>query len=98
MPSTRQGLGYGIGALHWGRGLASEAVAAVIDWAFDQYGLAKTHARPDVRNVGSQRVMEKVGMTREGVLRSHAKRRGVRVDYVYYGLLCQEWKEQRAGA
>lgn len=88
-------LGYGIGTSYWGQGFTSEAVSAVIDWAFDKYSLAKVHARSDVRNVGSQRVMEKAGMAREGVLRSQAKRRGIRVDYVYYGILRQEWDHQR---
>ena len=88
-------LGYAIGRSHWGQGLVPEAGTAVVDWVFQEFGLAKVHARADLRNVGSQRVMEKVGMTREGVLRSHEKRRGVRVDYVYYGLLREEWEERQ---
>ena len=35
--------------------------------------------------------MEKLGMTREGVLRSHEIRRGERIDDVYYGVLRDEW-------
>ena len=41
-------------------------------------------------NVGSWRVMEKLGMTREGLFRSHSVARGVRQDEVYYGLLREE--------
>ena len=38
------------------------------------------------------RVLEKLGMTREGLLRKHLIRRGERVDRVYYGLLREEWE------
>ena len=90
-------LGYAIGRPYWGQGLVPEAGVAVVDWVFEEFALAKVHARADLRNVGSQRVMEKLGMTREGVLRSQSKRRGVRVDYVYYGLLREEWQEIKRG-
>ena len=86
------GLGYGIARTHWGKGLVPEAARAVIGWGFKQYGLTKIYATADLRNKRSQRVMEKLGMTREGVLRSHRKGREGRVDEVYYGLLRQEWE------
>ena len=87
-------LGYGLSRTHWGKGIVPEAAKAVIDWAFEEYGLAKVYATADLRNTQSQRVMEKVGMTREGVLRSHRKGRGERVDEVYYGILRKEWEEE----
>lgn len=87
------GLGYGIARTHWGKGLVPEAALAVIGWGFKQYGLTKIYATADPRNKRSHRVMEKLGMTREGVLRSHRKGREARVDEVYYGLLREEWEE-----
>lgn len=96
-PHEIAGLGYVIAKPHWGKGLAPEAATAVFDWAFAHHGLAKIYARADLRNRRSTRVMEKLGMTREGVLRSHRKGRGERIDEVHYGLLRQEW-EQRAEA
>jgi ribosomal-protein-alanine N-acetyltransferase len=86
------GLGYGLARVKWGMGLMPEAARAVIDWGFTEYGLAKVYARADLRNRRSLRVMEKLGMTREGVLRSHSKGRGERIDEVYYGLLREEWE------
>ena len=84
---------YGITSAHWGKGLVPEAAQAVIDWGFPHYGLAKIYAVADLRNRQSWRVMEKLGMTREGVLRSnHKARGGERVDDVYYGLLREEWE------
>ena len=89
-------LGYDLARVHWGRGLIPEAAHAVAGWAFMEYGLAKIYATADLRNRRSTRVMEKLGMTREGVLRSHRRGRGERVDEVYYGLLCEEWQELSA--
>ena len=73
-----------------------EAAGAVIDWAFDELALEKVHAKADLRNVRSQRVMERLGMTREGVLRGHTRGRGERIDDVYYGLLRDEWEGQKS--
>ncbi len=89
-------LGYAIARSQWGKGLVPEAGRAIVDWGFKGHGLARIYAPADLRNIRSQRVMEKLGMTREGVLRSHRKERGERTDEVYYGILREEW-EQGAG-
>ena len=88
-------LGYGLSREHWGKGLMIEAAGAVIDWGFQERRLAKIFAQTDARNKRSFRVMEELDMTREGVLRSHSKGRGERVDEVYYGLLREEWEKNR---
>ena len=49
----------------------------------------------DVRNARSLRVMEKLGMAREGVLRSHANVRGNRIDVAAYGLVREDWEQER---
>ena len=87
-------LGYGIARAHWGKGLVPEAAKAVIDWGFGRYGLAKIYVTADIRNNRSWRVMEKLGMTREGVLRRHRKARDGRADDVYYGILRDEWESK----
>jgi RimJ/RimL family protein N-acetyltransferase len=85
-------LGYGIARERWGRGLASEAARAMVDYGFEAFGLAKVWARVDPRNLSSVRVLEKIGMVCEGVLRSHVMRRGERTDRAYFGLLRAEWE------
>ncbi len=87
-------LGYGIARKHWGKGLMVEAVTAAIDWAFSEFDLAKVGARADFQNRQSWRVMEKLGMKREGILRSSATNAGERVDMVHYGILREEWERQ----
>ena len=88
-------LHYSLARARWGRGLMVEAAGAVVDWGFEERGLAKVSARADIRNRRSWRVMEKLGMSREGVLRSQGKdpRPGrPRFDDVHYGLLREEWE------
>jgi ribosomal-protein-alanine N-acetyltransferase len=89
-------LGYGLARVCWGGGLATEAARSVVDYGFRSLPLAKVWARADPRNTASVRVLEKLGMTREGLLRAHLLRRGERVDRVYYGLLREEWSSGRA--
>ena len=87
-------LAYAISRDNWGKGLMPEAARAVLEWGFTEFSLAKVYATADLRNQRSWRVMKKLGMTREGVLRCHRKGRGERVDEVYYGLLRGEWEER----
>ncbi len=58
-------------------------------------GVGRIWAFADVRNVASARVMEKLGMQLEGVLRQHDVRRGEFVDRAVYGLLRAEWEAAR---
>ena len=95
-PNAIAMLGYSIARAYWNRGLMTEAAEAVVDWGFNEFGLAKIWSFADVDNVGSWRVMEKIGMTREGTLRSHEVLQGVRRDLHYYGILRSEWKALNA--
>ena len=85
-------LGYGLAREHWGRGLMLEAARAVVGWGFEERGLAKVYSTADLRNKRSWRVVEKLGMTREGLMRSHRVFQGERTDEVYYGILRDEWQ------
>lgn len=64
-------VGYGMARAHWGKGYMPEALRAVITWAFTQPCIFRVQAFCDVENLGSARVMEKVGMEREGLLRRY---------------------------
>ena len=90
---------YALAKSHWGRGLMAEAAGAVVDWAFAERGLHRISAQADVRNRRSWRVMEKLGMRREGVSRSRRKdpRPGYpRIDMAFYGLLREEWEQAKS--
>jgi [ribosomal protein S5]-alanine N-acetyltransferase len=85
-------LGYSVARTLWGRGITTEAARAVVVHAFHGLpDLNRIRARADLRNVASQRVMEKIGMRREGVLRQNRRVRGEAIDEALYGLLRQEF-------
>ena len=95
-PAERNaGMGYSVARPLWGRGLVTEAAAEVIRLAFEGYRLHKVWAHADVRNEASWRVMEKIGMSREGLLREHHMVRGEPGDVYSYGILRSEWKRSR---
>ena len=62
-------VGYVLERLSWGQGLMAEALTEMTRWALGQNGIWRLWAFCDVENVGSSRVMEKAGLSREGVLR-----------------------------
>ena len=88
-------LGYDIARDMWGQGLAPEAATAVCDWGFREFGLVRVWARADARNRRSLRVMEKLGMTREGLHKSLKAVRGEWVDRACYAVLRGEWSGTR---
>ena len=97
----RAELGYWIGRPYWNQGYCTEAGGAVLRYGFTELNLNRIHAYHLSRNPASGQVMEKLGMTREGFLRQHAKKWDNYVDLVEYGLLRQDWmviREQSAAA
>lgn len=65
------GIGYVLARPHWGKGYITEAVLAVTNWLLAQPDIYRVFATCDVENLASARVMEKVGMQREGSLRKY---------------------------
>jgi [ribosomal protein S5]-alanine N-acetyltransferase len=70
--SHRVELGYVLARAYWGRGLMSEAVRVLVDWALDQPDIHRVWAVCDADNPASARVLEKAGLEREGKLRRWA--------------------------
>jgi RimJ/RimL family protein N-acetyltransferase len=87
-------LGYVLNRRYWGQGYMSEAVRAVVAFGFRELGMNRIQARCDVPNVGSARVMEKAGMTFEGVLRQQLFEKGSYRDIKIYSILRSEWEDQ----
>jgi RimJ/RimL family protein N-acetyltransferase len=80
----------------WGRGFCTEAAAAVLDYGFESLGLHRVFASYFARNPTSGRVMEKLGMAREGLLRGHVRKWGVFENLVVRGVLREEWLSRKA--
>jgi ribosomal-protein-alanine N-acetyltransferase len=88
-------LGYWIGVPDWGKGLCTEAARAVVEYGFGTLELHRIWATHFVRNPASGRVMAKVGMTREGVLRGHVRKWDVFEDVEFWGILRSDWENRR---
>jgi ribosomal-protein-alanine N-acetyltransferase len=80
-------LGYWVNAADNGRGLASAAVAEIIDMAFSQLGLHRIEAGTLLDNVGSQRVLERNGFVRYGMAPQYLYFGGRWQDHVLYQLI-----------
>jgi RimJ/RimL family protein N-acetyltransferase len=83
----RGSIGYWIASEARGRGVATRAVRLLAAWAFDELGLGRVEIKSHPDNAASHRVAERVGFTREGMLRSHALIKGRRRDMVVFSLL-----------
>jgi ribosomal-protein-alanine N-acetyltransferase len=88
----RAELGYWVGMPYWNQGYCTEAGRAVVDYAFATLHLNRVHACHLARNPASGRVMQKLGMTHEGLARQHVKRWETYEDLELYGILKSEWE------
>ena len=82
-------VGYWVARGARGRGVASRALRLASRWALRDAGLERIQLRAATRNEPSQRVAEKAGFHREGIMRSARfnPRQGQRVDWVLYSLI-----------
>ena len=85
-------LGYWIAAGAWGRGYATEAAAALCGYAFDALSVHRIEARHFLHNPASGRVMEKLGMRHEGVLRGAMRKAGRFEDLALYAVIIDDWR------
>lgn len=80
-------IGYWLGEAYWGRGIATEAVRAMTDYAFLRFDLARVWAGVFEWNLASMRVLEKAGYEREGRLRQSVTKDGQTVDELLYAIV-----------
>jgi ribosomal-protein-serine acetyltransferase len=87
-------IGYWLAADRQGAGLMTAAVCALLDHAFESWGLNRVEIRAGVLNARSRAIPQRLGFREEGVLRS-AERIGTRViDHVVYVMTAREWKRK----
>lgn len=85
-------IGYLFARRHWGRGYAREAVMRLLDLLFLEEGKRRVFADTDPDNAASNRLLERLGFRREGLLRAEWETHlGVR-DSVIWGMLRDEWR------
>ena len=85
--SDRAEMGFLFARDTWGQGFAREAAQAAIDFGFETMRLNRIEARTKPENVGAQYLLERLGMTLEGVLRENMRWKGAYHDMMMYALL-----------
>ncbi|KAB7665406.1 GNAT family N-acetyltransferase [Bacillus sp. B1-b2] len=86
-------IGYIINPEAWGNGFATEAASILLEFGFTQFKLHRIYATCDPRNLASSRVLEKIGMTKEGRLRENMLLKEGWRDSLLFSILEQEWNK-----
>ena len=89
----RAELAYALSREFWNQGLITEAAHAIVDFGFTSWDLNRIEARCLVPNLASARVMEKIGMKFEGILRQHIYVKGAFHDLKIYAILKNDWEK-----
>lgn len=89
-------IGYWIRERFEGRGLVTRAVERLMDEAFDVAGVHRVFIRAGVDNARSRAIPERLGFTREGVLRGDGRGTHGYYDLVMFSMLEDEWRARRA--
>lgn len=84
-------IGYVIAPDYWGRGIATEAANAVIEFGFTKMNLIRIEAKCFKENIASARVMEKAGMTLEGIIQKGIFAKNKHWDLKLYSILRDEF-------
>lgn len=88
--------GYELSRAFWSQGIMTEAMSAIITYAFTELNLHRIEAVVDDVNERSKGLLRKLGFTHEGTLRQHFYFRDRFWDEHYFGLLKDEWNELEA--
>ncbi|MEI2616531.1 MAG: GNAT family protein [Thermomicrobiales bacterium] len=91
-PHLRGEVGYWLGRPLWRQGLTTEAGQAILRYAFHDLELNRVEARCEAENAASERVMQKLGMSYEGLMRQQIFVKGVFRDMKLYAQLRSEWR------
>ena len=88
---ARAGLGYALMPEYWGKGLAHDAASLAISYGFLELGLHRIEADTEPNSLRSNKVLERFGFQREGLLRERFFHPDGLQDSLIFGLLKPEW-------
>lgn len=91
----RASLGYWLGKDYWNQGYCTEAAREIVSYGLEKLELNRIYATHFSHNPASGKVMEKLGMTKEGILKEHAYKWGHYYDYIYYGILKSDYERNK---
>ena len=88
-------VGYSLARWLWNGGYMTEALSRVIEHTFEVMDINRIEAQHELENPSSGRVMEKCGMTREGVLRQRLYNKGQYVDVALYAIVQSDYRKMK---
>lgn len=90
-PHNRSEIGYEIANDHWGQGFATEALRAIIPFGFQELNMHRIAAIIFLENTASEKLVERLGFKKEGILRDYMFQNGTACYTTIYSLLKHEW-------
>lgn len=87
-------IGYFLLPKYWGKGYATEIAEAITDFCFIELKFHKVVASCNANNSQSEKIMKKIGMTKEGELRKERYKNSNWDNEIRYGLLVEEWENK----
>ena len=88
-------IGYWLSEQHWGKGIMSEAVGIMVEYAFVQTHWLRLFACIYENNLSSMRVLEKNGFQRESIHRRAVMKEGILQDEHLFALLKEKWEKEK---
>lgn len=95
VPGVRADLGFDLQPEYWNQGVMSEALSAIVAFAFARLDVNRIEAAAATANKASIRVLEKTGLTQEGILRQRSWLDGVCHDMAMLAILRVDWANGR---
>ena len=95
IPKIRADLGYDLNASYWNQGIMTEAVSAVVDFAFRTLQINRIEATASTENPASIKVLEKLGFVSEGVMRERSFLNGRCHDMVMLAMIKREYDSNK---
>ena len=92
--NRKTSIGYWLVRAHQGRGIVTRACRALLPFLFDELGMNRVEIACAPGNAKSAAIPERLGFTREGLLRQRERLYDRYVDHVVYGLLASEWRQR----
>ncbi len=88
-------IGYWLGKEYRGKGIMTTVVRKMVELAFHEFGMNRVEICCAVENLKSQAIPERLGFSKEGILRSYQKIGDRFVDHVVYSILKKDWIREK---
>lgn len=90
---NREGwIGYVLNKEYWGKGYGTDIAKILLNFGFNQLKLHRIYATCDPENLGSEKIMQKIGMKKEGLMRKNMWTKGSWRDSLLYAILEEEFQ------